>query len=300
MSRVIVIGAGGLLGTAFRLAAAEEPEVTELLLPGRRDLDVTEQVEVERYISATRPDVVVNAAVLLPADLCESHPGVAYGIHALGARWVAQACAGVGALPVYVSTDFVFDGTATTPYLPDSPTHPVLTYGITKQAGEHETRVAGARHLVVRTAGLFGPAPTSPRARPCFVSRILERAATGAALRVVDTVVMSPTYTIDLARMTFALAFDGATGTHHVVNRGQASWFELACEAVELAGHHAPVAPETGQNHVATPRPTFTPLGGRLPGRADELQRDWRPALADCVAELGREAAEAAARRAIA
>jgi dTDP-4-dehydrorhamnose reductase len=292
--RVIVIGAGGLLGTAFRLAADEQPEITDLLLPGRRELDVTEQVEVERYVSATRPDVVINAAVLLPADLCESHPEVAYSIHALGARWVARACARVGALPVYVSTDFVFDGTGRSPYLPDSAPHPVLTYGITKQAGEHETRVASGRHLVVRTAGLFGPAPSSPRARSCFVSRILERAAQGQPLRVVDTVVMSPTYTVDLARMTFALSFDGAVGTYHVVNQGSATWHELACAAVEMAGYDVRVEREEEQHHVATPRPTYTPLAGDLPGRVAGLQRPWRVALRECVDGL-RQASEISA-----
>lgn len=280
----MVIGAGGLLGTAFKQAADDEPGVTDLLLPGRRDLDVTEQVEVERYLSATRPDIVVNAAVLLPADLCESHPQVAYGIHALGARWVARACARVGALPVYVSSDFVFDGSATVPYGPDSPPQPILTYGVTKLAGEQETRMVGPRHLVVRSAGLFGPTPTSPRARRCFVTRILEAAAAGRPLQVVDTVVMSPTYTVDLAHMTFALAFDGVTGTHHVVNRGQASWYELAVEAVALAGLDVAVTPESHQAHVATPRPAYTPLTGTLPGRAGGLQRPWREALADCVA----------------
>jgi dTDP-4-dehydrorhamnose reductase len=287
--RVIVIGAGGLLGTAFRIAAKGHPEIVELMLPGRRDLDVTEQIEVERYLSATRPDVVINAAVLLPADLCETHPQAAYAIHALGARWVSRACARVGALAVYISTDFVFDGTRQVGYRPDSPTHPLLTYGITKLAGEYETRLGTDRHLVVRTAGLFGPAPSSPRARPCFVSRILQQATAGEPLRVVDSVVMSPTYTIDLARMTFALAFDGsATGTYHVVNRGRASWYQLASAAVELAGFPAPITRETAQRHVATPRPQHTPLVGELPARAAALQRPWREALADYVGQYWR------------
>lgn len=282
--RVVIIGARGLLGTAFQLAAEDEPAVTELLLPSRRELDVTEEVDVARYVTATRPDLVINAAVLLPADLCESHPDVAYRIHALGARWVSRACAASGALPVYVSTDFVFDGTADRPYRPESPTRPMLTYGITKEAGENETRVGSERHLVIRTAGLFGPAPSSPKARPCFVSRILERAATGHPLTIVDSVVMSPTYTVDLARMTLALAATGAApGTYHVVNNGSASWYELARAAVDFAGYDVPVTPESGQTHVAMPRPTHTPLGGELPGDVAALNRPWRSALAAYV-----------------
>lgn len=283
---VLILGAGGLLGTAFRLAAETQPEIDDVVLAGRRDIDVTDQIEVERYLSATRPDVVVNAAVLLPADLCESHPQRAYAVHALGARWVGRACEKIGATAVYISTDFVFAGDGRVPLRPDSPTGPLLTYGVTKLAGEQETRLACRRHLVVRTAGLFGPAPSSPRARACFVNRILEAARAGRPLRVVDSVVMSPTYTVDLARMTFALASEPApSGTYHVVNAGTASWWELASEAVRLAGLTTPVSAESDQRHVATPRPTYTPLAGELPGQAAKLQRPWREALAEYIAQ---------------
>jgi dTDP-4-dehydrorhamnose reductase len=284
--RVLIIGASGLLGTAFRRVAEQLPEITDLLLPGRRELNVTEQVNVERFIAASRPGIVINAAVLLPADLCETHPGVAYDIHALGARWVSRACATAGALPVYISTDFVFDGQGDVPYLPGSATRPMLTYGVTKEAGERETRLGAPRHLVIRTAGLFGPAPVSAMSRPCFVNRILEQAAAGQRLRVIDTVVMSPTYTIDLARMTLALAMDEqASGTYHVVNRGSASWYEVARAALDFAGLDVELVPERVQTHVATPRPTYTVLAGALPPSAGRYQRPWRDAMSAFLRE---------------
>lgn len=285
--RVIVIGGAGLLGTAFRTAAQEQPEITELLLPGRAELDVTKELEVERYIATNRPDMVINAVALLPADLCESHPQAAYAIHALGARWVARACARAGALAVYISSDFVFDGTADEPYSPDAATRPLLTYGITKQAGEAETRVGAPRHHILRTAGLFGPAPTSSRSRPCFVHRILEKAAAGEPLSVVDSVVMSPTYTVDLARMAFTLAADDApAGTYHTVNSGVASWYDVAKAAVERAGLQVPVNRQREQTHVETPRPANTPLAGLLPGRAAQVQRHWREAMDEYVSRF--------------
>lgn len=280
----MLLGAAGLFGRAFQIAAEADPAVTELLVPDRRELDVTNGIDVERSLLTARPDLVINAAVLLPADLCDAHPEAAYRLHALGARWVSRACAGVGAKVVYLSTDFVFDGNATAPYLPDSPTRPTLGYGITKRAGEDETRIGCPDHLIARTAGLFGPAPVSSRARPCFVHRVLERAAAGETLKVVDSVVMSPTYTLDLARMTLALATTrAAPGVYHIVNRGQASWYELCRAAVELAGYDVPVVPERGQNHVANPRPARTPLAGALPGPAERLNRPWREALRDYI-----------------
>jgi dTDP-4-dehydrorhamnose reductase len=282
--RVIIIGAGGLLGTAFRVAAQERPEITELLLPSRSELDITEELAVERYLSVNRPDMVVNAVALLPADLCESHPQAAYAIHALGARWVARACTRIGALAVYISSDFVFDGAAAEPYSPEAATRPMLTYGITKQAGEAETRIGSPRHHVLRTAGLFGPAPGSTRARPCFVHRILEQAEAGRPLSVVDSVVMSPTYTVDLARMAFTLAAEDApAGTYHAVNSGAASWYEVAVAAVERAGYPVPVTRQSAQTHVETPRPSHTPLAGYLPGGAADHQRPWQEALQEYV-----------------
>ncbi|MER5757261.1 NAD(P)-dependent oxidoreductase [Streptomyces sp. NPDC002088] len=284
--RVVVIGSGGLLGTAFRNAVREFPEITEVLLPGRRELDVTEQVQVERYLESNRPDVVINAAALMPADLCERHPEVAYGIHALGARWVSRACARIGALPIYISTDFVFDGIAGSPYSPDSATSPLLTYGVTKLAGEQETRLGCPRHIVARTAALFGPTPRSASARPCFINRILDMAHAGKPLSVVDSIVMSPTYTVDLARMTLALALDEVeAGIYHVVNSGRATWYELAEAAVELAGFRVPISRAQPQQHVEAPRPASTPLVGELPGRAGKLQRPWRSALAEYVGQ---------------
>jgi dTDP-4-dehydrorhamnose reductase len=282
--RIIIVGGSGLLGTAFRIAAGDTPGIGELLLPGRRELDVRDQTEVERYITATSPDIVINAAVLLPADLCESHPQAAYELHALGARWVSRACARVGALPVYISTDFVFDGRDQVVCRPDTPTGPLLTYGITKLAGELETRMGSPRHLVIRTAGLFGPKPDSPRARPCFVHRILEQAAAGRSLSVVDSVVMSPTFTIDLARMTLALAIgESASGTYHIVNEGAASWHELAVAAVQYAGYDCTVDREVQQSHVAVPRPVYTPLAGDLPAHVASFQRPWRDALGEYI-----------------
>ncbi|MCX5261971.1 NAD(P)-dependent oxidoreductase [Streptomyces canus] len=283
--RVVVIGAGGLLGTAFRRVAGELVG-TDVLFPARHELDVTEPLSVEKYLGATAPDAVVNAAALLPADLCETHPRMAYEIQALGARWVSRACDRLGAVSVYISTDFVFDGTSADSYAPDAPTRPTLTYGITKRAGELENCLGASRHLVLRTAGLFGPPPPVARIRPCFVDRILRKADAGEPLQVVDSVVMSPTYTVDLARMTFAMLEDGVVGgVHHAVNRGAASWYEVAATAVRLADLDVPVTPQREQAHVVASRPARTALTGALPGRAAAHQRPWQESLAEYLRE---------------
>lgn len=282
--RVVVIGAGGLLGTAFQLAVKESGEIGELLLPSRQDLDITQKLQVERYLMATHPDVVINAAALLPADLCEIYPQAAYEVHALGARWVAQTCGRIDALAVYISSDFVFDGDTTVDYPPDAVPHPQLSYGITKLAGELETSCGSPRHHVLRTAGLFGPAPANRKSRPCFVDRVLDQAAAQVAPKVVDSMFMSPTYTVDLARMALGLAAEEApSGIYHAVNSGHASWYEVAVAAVRQAGYPVEVIPVQGQHLVSAPRPNRTVLSGRLPGRVSALQRPWREALGEYV-----------------
>ncbi|MEU5314923.1 NAD(P)-dependent oxidoreductase [Streptomyces sp. NPDC021562] len=283
--RLVVIGAGGLLGTAFRRVAGEFADI-DVYFPSRHELDVTQPLSVQKYLGATGPDAVVNAAALLPADLCETHPRIAYEVQALGARWVSRACDRLGALSVYISTDFVFDGMSADAYAPGDPTRPTLTYGITKRAGELENCLGASRHLVLRTAGLFGPPPPAVGLRPCFVDRILRKADAGEPLQVVDSVVMSPTYTVDLARMTFDLLRDGTVGgIHHAVNRGAASWYDVAATAVRLAGRDVTVTPQREQAHVAASRPARTPLTGVLPGRAAAHQRPWEEALAEYLRE---------------
>ncbi|GCB44842.1 NAD(P)-dependent oxidoreductase [Streptomyces sp. NL15-2K] len=280
--RVMLIGADGLLGTAMREAATKHPQVRELTALGHQDLDVTRPDQVDAVIQDGRPDAVINTAALMPADRCDDVPTEAYAVNALGPRWISRACARVGAIPVYVSTDFVFDGTATVPYQPGMLPRPLLTYGITKLAGEHETRLGSDRHLVVRTSCLFGPPPRSPRARHSFVDRALDRAAAGEELTVVSNVITSPTYTMDLAAIVLELLLSGAgSGTYHAVGQGIASWYDLCRAALAEEGFGDRVSPTQEQTFTTASRPLYTPLVCTLPEPALRHSRPWRVALAE-------------------
>lgn len=285
--RLLLLGSEGLLGTAVQAVAEADCRVS-LVAAGRRDVDITRSDEVERVVRATRPDVVVNTAAFMPADRCDDSPSEAYEVNALGPRWVSRACAQIDAIAVYVSTDFVFDGEASSPYHPGAQPRPVLTYGVTKLAGEHETRLGCKRNLVVRTACLFGPPPRSPNARCCFVDRVLEKAFTGADLAITDNIVTSPTYTYDFAAMLLALLHDGTdSGTHHLVNQGSASWYDLCRRAVTRAGLSVQIEHARHDSFVSSPRPLCTPLAGELPETVQRINRSWRAALDEYLLQRG-------------
>ncbi|MFG2652898.1 SDR family oxidoreductase [Streptomyces sp. NPDC048436] len=297
--RWLILGADGLLGSAVADVAEADPRIEAVHRAGRAQADVTRPGEVERLMGAARPDVVVNATVFTGVDPCEADPARAYEVNVLGARRVARAAADAHARCVYISTDYVFDGTGPDAYDETAAPRPLLTYGMSKLAGEFETCHASPRHLVVRTAALFGPSPTSDRRRAGFLEQILRRATAGEPADVIDTLVMSPTYTVDLARMLIELlAADVDGGPYHVTNEGSATWYDLAYAAVAGLGLEAlPRRASPGPASAGPARPATTPLVSlRLPPRVRQLNRPWRSALTEFLREHG-PAAVSATRR---
>ncbi|MGH8903391.1 MAG: SDR family oxidoreductase, partial [Egibacteraceae bacterium] len=150
--RVLVTGAGGQLGHDLMTAFAHD-EVVGLT---HADLDVTSEPAVVAAVRDRAPDLVVHAAAFTRVDACEAEPETAWRVNALGSWWVARACALAEAAMVYVSTDYVFDGTADRPYTEFDPVGPRSVYGRSKEAGEQLVREALAAHYVVRTSWLQG------------------------------------------------------------------------------------------------------------------------------------------------
>jgi dTDP-4-dehydrorhamnose reductase len=172
---------------------------------------------------------------------------------------LARAVAGGDGWLVQVSTDYVFDGTATTPYAEDAPTKPASTYGRTKAAGEEAVRAAlPDRHLVVRTAWLYGAHGG------CFPRTIARVAREQGEVSVVDDQVGQPTWTVDVADLVVRLV-DAAVpaGTYHATSSGQCSWFDFAREVVAAAGLDAAIVkPTTSDSFVRpAPRPAYSVLG---------------------------------------
>jgi dTDP-4-dehydrorhamnose reductase len=221
----------------------------------RAELDVTDAAAVREAIGPD--DLVVNCAAWTDVDGAEEHEDEALRINRDGARNVAEAAGAV----VYVSTDYVFDGTKRAPYVESDPVNPMTAYGRTKLEGERATAAANPRHFIARTSWLFGPGGKN------FVETML---ALGPEVRVVDDQVGCPTFTGHLADALVRLAGTEEYGVHHVAAAGSCSWFEFAREIFARAGSDTRAEPCTTADFPRpAPRPAYSVLeserGNRLP-----------------------------------
>lgn len=223
--RVVITGADGQLGRALQGVF----HGADLLLLDLPEHDVTERRIVET-IAEFQPDLVVHAAAMTDVDGCERDPDLAFRINEEGTRNVADACRLCDAALLYVSTDYVFDGSKGEPYDESDEPNPVCVYGRSKLAGEFLVRDLLSRAYVVRTAWLYGYGGRN------FVKKILELADQRDELSVVTTEVGSPTYASDLAPAIARLAQHPLYGTYHLVNEGSCSRFEFAEKILDFAG----------------------------------------------------------------
>ncbi|WP_394771466.1 dTDP-4-dehydrorhamnose reductase [Lacisediminihabitans sp.] len=270
--RYLITGAGGMLGTDLRLALAGR-EVTALT---RADLDVTDLDAVRAAVAGH--DAVINASAYTKVDDAESHEDEAQAVNSTGAQNLAIAAAECGARLVQVSTDYVFDGSATSPYDEDTPLNPISAYGRTKADGE---RLAGAANpdgtYIVRTAWLYGANGGN------FARTMLKLATTHDTVSVVNDQRGQPTWTADLAAQIVALLdSEAAPGIYHGTNSGEGTWFDFAREVFRLADLDPErVLPTTSDQFVRpAPRPDYSVLGHAAWQRAGIPEmRDWREAL---------------------
>lgn len=275
MADLLITGSAGQLGRALAAIAPGRG----LSVDGRDldTLDITDPAAVTAWVTGARPRAVLNCAAYTAVDACETHEAEALAVNATAVGHLAHACNQVGASLVHVSTDYVFDGTATAPYREDHPVAPMSAYGRTKLAGERAA-AAAERHLVVRTAWLYGVAGAN------FVEAIRRQVNAGAAeLRVVADQTGSPTFCADLAQALLELVAVEAGGVVHAVNDGVTTWHGFAAEIVRRLGSGLPVRPVTTDEY---PRPARRPpysvlatdrlaslLGRRLPPWQDALGR---------------------------
>jgi dTDP-4-dehydrorhamnose reductase len=228
----------------------------------RAQLDITDRDAVRDAISDQ--DVVINCAAWTDVDGAEEHEDEALRVNSEGARNVAEAAGAV----LYVSSDYVFDGTKREPYVASDPVNPVSAYGRTKLAGERATAEANPRHFIARSSWLFGAGGKN------FVETILRLAGEQDPLRVVNDQVGSPTFTGHLAPALVALARTEDYGIHHVSAAGSCSWFEFAREILERSGSDTRVEPCTTEEFPRpAKRPAYSVLGGGpgLPSWRDGL-----------------------------
>lgn len=274
--RICIIGSKGQLGTDLIKEFEDKHETIGLTHQEIEVADINSCLTLKKHQPL---DVVINTAAFHKTDQCEDEPAKTFSINSIGAKNVATISQEIGAITIFVSTDYVFDGTKTEPYTEyDVPT-PINTYGISKLAGELFTR-QNPKHYIIRVASLFGSAGASGKGGN-FIETMIAKAKKNEPISVIDDMKMSPTYTRDAASIVKKLLeLKLPFGTYHLTNSGYCSWYRFAEEIFHDLGMTPVLTPiKTNQLAMKARRPMFSALkSNRLSNHGIQI-RDWNEAL---------------------
>ena len=289
--KIAVIGASGQVARALRDVA--DKRGTNLVCAGRETADICDASQIKRFLIETRPSIVVNAAAYTAVDKAQTDFETALSVNVEGSATVATFSKWMNIPLIHISTDYVFDGLKTTPYLEDDARKPLSVYGWSKSDGEDAVRAALAQHIIVRTAWVYSTFGSN------FVKTMLRLGAERDVVRVIADQHGTPTSAEDLAGALLDVAqrvhldSDAAPwGTYHLTGAGQTTWHGLAAEIFRLsaeAGHKVPrvEAITTAEYPLPAARPAYgvldnakirTAFGIKLP--------PWQESLAVCVRQL--------------
>ena len=281
--KIAIIGSTGQLGT----------DLTKTLENGHEVIGLTHKdIEVADYNSCLilkehQPDIIINTAAFHKTDQCEEEPLKAFSVNALGARNVALVSKEIAATTVFISTDYVFDGSKKEPYTEDDVPTPINTYGISKLAAEYYTR-QNPKHYIIRIASVFGVAGASGKGGN-FVETMINKAQKGESIIVIDDMWMSPTYTIDAtSTLKKILEKQLPHGIYHTTNKGYCSWYQFAKGIFQLTGLNPDLTPiKTKQIIMKAKRPRFSALKSIKLSYYGIEPRKWKEALRAYLHEKG-------------
>jgi dTDP-4-dehydrorhamnose reductase len=276
---ILVFGSTGLLGNALM----REWTADSVLGLSSKDADIRDAQAVDQVIAEARPDWVIHAAAYTDVDGCEANRELAMSVNRDGAAHIAEAARRHNARLLFLSTDYVFDGSKNSPYEVSDSRAPINVYGESKAEAELKVLAIIPDCTIVRTSWVFG------KGGRCFPETILRLASARPELSVVNDQRGSPTYTVDLARAIIELCRKNVSGIVHVTNAGDCTWFDFATEIVRAVGLPAEVTPVTTAEF---PRPAKRPANSVLsPVSREKLgvsMPDWQDALARYLEERQR------------
>ncbi len=224
--KLLITGASGQLGTDLVLSAQKSGH--EVIATGHRDLDITDKSQVGRVVGDAKVDAIIHAAAWTAVDACESDPQKAMAVNRDGTANIVSAARESGARVIYISTDYVFDGMKSTPYIESDLPNPQSVYGASKLAGEQQLDLTTDQ--IVRISWVCGEHGAN------MVKTILRLAASNPTLTFVDDQIGSPTFTSDAAPAIVELTTSDSAGIWHLTNQGSTSWFGFARDVLSAAG----------------------------------------------------------------
>ena len=250
--KILITGSNGMLGHDLINALKERHD---LIPTTSKTLDITDKKQTIDYIRDKKPDIVINSAAYTDVDGCEENRELAYSVNGEGVRNLALACRDIDCPLVHISTDYVFDGSATEPIREDGEIGPLSVYGKSKLEGEEAIQEILDKYFIIRTAWLYGINGRN------FPKTMLELAENHPEITVVYDEVGTPTYTPDLAEGISRLIETDYYGIYHLTNSGSCSWCEFAKYIFEIAGRDVKVIPVTASEFARpAPRPSYSVL----------------------------------------
>ena len=253
--KILITGSNGMLGHDLIEALKDNHE---LVLTTSRTLDITDKERVFDFISQNKPDIVINSAAYTDVDGCEENQDLAYSINGEGVKNLAFACREADSALLHISTDYIFNGENTRPWVEDDEIGPISVYGKSKLKGEQAILEILDKFFIVRTAWLYGVNGRN------FPKTMLELAENHSQITVVYDEVGTPTYTPDLAKAISQLIETEHYGIYHITNSGSCSWCEFAKYIFEVAGKDVEVIPVTAAEFARpAPRPHYSVLENR-------------------------------------
>lgn len=279
--KILILGHKGMLGSDLMLRLTAAHDVTG---KDADDFDIAAEDDCRQVIEECSPNVVINAAAYTNVDGCEADRDRCFSVNAVGVRNIALACQGKRIRIVHFSTDYVFDGGKSAPYVEEDEPAPLNVYGASKLEGERLLQAFAERWLLIRTAWLYG------RNGRNFVKTILEEAAKVKTLDVVDDQIGCPTYSWDLTAAVQILIEGGNDGLFHLTNRGRCSWYEFACKILQYAGVSDVTVQPIRSDRLTRPagRPAWSVLSSlKFSETTGRTLRFWQIALQDYLEKTG-------------
>ena len=275
--KIAVLGGNGQLGSDLvEVLTLQGQDVVAL---SHQDIQVEEISSVRSTLGELQPDVVLNTAAFHNVPLCEEDPHRAFSVNAAGAFNVARVANDLEAINVYYSTDYVFDGSRSTPYDESFPTSPLNVYATSKLAGETLTLNYHPRSYVIRVSGIYGKVPCRAKGDH-FVSKMISLSKTRPEVRVVTDEVLTPTPTLDIAENTLPIVTSGQFGLFHLTCEGSCSWYEFTRELYATLGIETPLLKAKVSDFPAgVARPHYSVLENRRLSSLGPSMPHWREAL---------------------
>lgn len=282
--KVLVIGAAGQLGKDVCRAFSDVEVIEADLSDAAVHVDVCEPADVRSLVAdKVRPDIVINTAAAHNVPDCEKDPALAFAVNASAVRDLAKACREAHARLVHISTDYVFGNGAQRPYAENDLPAPLNVYGASKIAGEYLAASECPDHLIVRTSAIYGHSPCRAKGGKNFVELMLHLAATRGTVKVVTDEIVSPTFTLALARQIRLVAEKGEPGTYHATSQGECSWYDFA-EAIFEETKTDVVLDKATSEDFPSPvrRPDYSVLDNKhLRDQSLDIMPPWRESLVE-------------------